>query len=78
MKYIIDYYLTFAMFIFYKYKKRIDIYATGRVFEGIAIGLYATIIDRFIDKGITLDLTIKFIIAIIFTYIGITLSKKEK
>ncbi len=77
MKYILQYYLVLASFVFFKYKEKLDISLTGRVFEGIAIGIYANIIDKFVDKGISFDLTIKLIIAIILTYAGIILSRKD-
>lgn len=77
MKQLIDYYIILARFIYFKYKKKIDLKVTGRVFEGIAIGIYATIIDKMVDNGLSLDLTMKLLIAIILTYAGITLQKKD-
>ncbi|AXX84577.1 MULTISPECIES: hypothetical protein [Aliarcobacter] len=78
MNFLIDYFLNLALFIFYKYKEKANLYVTSRMFEGIAIGTYAVIIDRLVDEGFTFDLTIRFLIAIIFTYVGIYLDKKEK
>lgn len=77
MKHLINYYLILARFIYYKYRTKINLSVTGRVLEGIAIGIYATVIDKLVDNGINFDLTLKLAIAIILTYAGITLSKKD-
>ena len=78
MKYIIEYYFILARFIYYKIKRKADYIVIGRVFEGIAIGIYANTIGRFVDDGIGLNLTANLIIAIILTYAAISLQKKER
>ncbi len=75
---IIKYYIIFARFIYFKLRRIVDFNIAGRVFEGIAIGIYATVIDKFVDNGINIDLTIKSTIAIIMTYTGILMQKKGK
>lgn len=77
MKDLVKYYFTLARYLYYKYKQKVDLKTTGRVCEGIAIGIYATVIDKFVDNGITLDLTLKFVIAIIITYAALILQKKD-
>jgi len=78
MEEIILYYIAFAKYIWYKVTNYFDKNIIGKVIEGISIGLYANNIGELIDKGISIDLIYKFIIAIISTIGGALLQTTIK
>ena len=72
----IKYFLLLLSILWDTLKKKINFFIVGRIFEGISIGIFANNINIYVDSGINVDLIYKFIIAIIFTIIGINLQRR--
>ena len=76
MNKIYKFLLMFSLNSWILIKNITNIYILGRILEGISVGIYANNINIFIDSGVGLDLIYKFLIAIIFTSVGIILQRR--